>query len=134
MFINTLADARRPMKRVVQKDEKGCGIACVAMLTGQSYGATRRLMYPDDRVKATRTRDLSGALASLGCEVGDRLVPLRTRRFQDLGCDAILKVNKRRSKWHWVVWDHQRQRVLDPLEPPSPRIEASSYLRVIPRP
>ena len=120
------------MKRIVQKDELGCGIACVAMLTGRTYAATRDRMFPDGRVKPTRTSILRDALVDLGCEVGDGLVPLRTQRYHDFDFDAVLKVNKEGRNWHWVVWDARRRLVLDPLDPPCSNIEAISYLWVVP--
>ena len=37
------------MKRIVQQDPHGCGIACVAMLSGKSYRAVRKEMFPNGR-------------------------------------------------------------------------------------
>ena len=41
VFSVTRVGGHPTMRRIVQKDEIGCGIACVAMLTGQSYAATQ---------------------------------------------------------------------------------------------
>ena len=120
------------MRRVVQKNELGCGIACVAMLTGRTYAATRELMFPDGQIRRTRTSILRKALADLGCEVGDRLIQLGTKRFEDFDFHVVLKVNKEGRNWHWVVWDARRRLVLDPLDPPCSAIEPVSYLWVVP--
>ena len=119
------------MRRIIQKDEVGCGVACVSMLTGQSYAAVRQSMFPTGECVRTRSRDLRKALRTFGYDVGKRLNPLRTRHYSNLEFDAILKVwPKKDGTWHWVVWDARARRILDPLEPPYKRIRAISYLRV----
>ena len=134
--MSSAADKLGRMRRIVQKDDVGCGVACVSMLTGQSYAAVRRSMFPTGESIGTKTKDLRKALRTFGCDVGERLNPLRTRHYSKLQFDAILKVwPKKNGTWHWVVWDAGAKRILDPLEPPYKRIRAISYLRVtrIPR-
>ena len=92
-------------------------------------------MFSTGRVRPTRTNDLRLALISFGLTPGPRLIPLRTRCYRDLSCDAILKVWPRRDgrDWHWVVWDARRRRVLDSLPEPYKHIRAISYLPVTDR-
>ena len=121
------------MRRIRQKDDEGCGVACAAMLSGQSYAFVRKLMFAEKEVRATSTKELIAALAAIGCRPATRLVPLRSRGYRDLEFDAVLKIWPRQNNrnWHWVVWDFRRKRVIDPLEPPYKRVRAISYLKVL---
>src|SRR5687768_2221892 len=103
------------MRLVRQLDEYGCGLACVAMITGRSYSAIREALG-DDEVGPTQLSDLKEVMRRHRIRCGERLVPLRTRSPMDLPFDALLKVNPRRAgrEWHWVIWDHRRKRILDP--------------------
>ena len=122
---------RGHIRRIIQKDEVGCGVACVSMMTGQSYTAVRQSMFPTGECARTKTRDLQTALRTFGCDVGERLNWIGKRHYSSLELDAVLKVcPKKDGTWHWVVWDAGAKRILDPLEPPYKRIRAISYLRV----
>ena len=59
------------MRRIVQDDKLGCGVACLAMLVGKSYAELRHAMLPDDKVEATRPQFLRQQLTRLG----SRLTP-----------------------------------------------------------
>ena len=122
----------RTMKRIVQQDPHGSGIACVAMLSGKSYRTVRKEMFPNGVISGTDTGGLRKALAVYGLERAHHLVPFRSTKYEDLEDNAILKVNPRRggAEGHWVVWDVTRRRLLDPRDPPYRRISACSYLRV----
>ena len=52
------------IRRIVQQDSFGSGIACVAMLTGKSYRSVAKEMFPDGVVSGTNTGDLRRALAA----------------------------------------------------------------------
>ena len=80
------------MKRIVQQDPHGCGIACVAMLSGKSYRAVRKEMFPNGVVSGTDTGGLRKALAVYGLELAHHLVPFRSTKYEDLEDNAILKV------------------------------------------
>ena len=134
------------MRPIVQKDCSGCGIACVAMLTGESYSTMRRQMFPEGNVTYTYVNDLRKALAKYDVGLAHRSFPFSTSRrwnhpkgFESFleqemyfTSDAILAINPSQngSTWHWVVWDARRRRILDPQEPPYKRIRPLSYLRV----
>ena len=120
------------MKRVVQKDRDGCGVACVAMLAGVTYKQAKDVMFGDDSVSLTSTADLYYALKLFGKRpLGKRLIPLGTRRYRDLHANALLKVGKPgKSWWHWIVWDARRKGFLDPNTPSVRRPRVTSYLYV----
>ena len=122
------------MKRVIQVDDLGCGIACVAMLTCRPYDEIRGLMFRNAAVERTKASDLKGALQHYGMNPGYRTIPLKSPKVTDLdlGCDAILKSKWTfaDSNWHWVVWDAMHKCILDPRCPPYPRYLLCSYLKV----
>jgi ABC-type bacteriocin/lantibiotic exporter with double-glycine peptidase domain len=121
------------VRRIVQTDNTGCGIACLAMLAGVSYAEARRAVFgryhPGDC--STSTGELRRGLRKLGIRAGKRLIPLRGRRLRSLETDAILKVNLGLDGyWHWVVWDAGRQVLRDPRRTPYKRCRAISYLPI----
>ena len=122
------------MRRVQQLDDMGCGVACVAMLTGQSYSAIRDLMYPNgpDTIRGTHGEQLRHALACFGCKTVELVRFKKGTRYQSLTFDAVLKVGltKRSVGGHWVVWDSERRRVLDPDRQQAGRYRPTSYLQV----
>jgi hypothetical protein len=70
------------MKRVVQEDEAGCGIACVAMVTGKPH---------------TRHYQLRHALQKLGIATEKR----HFRSWRTMETDAIVPMNRRQDGgWH----------------------------------
>jgi hypothetical protein len=114
----------------MQKDEDGCGVACVAMLAGISYSQARSIMFGSEPVGLTSTSGLIDALVRLGRRpFNKRLSPLRGRNYRELKSDALLKVIRPGKWWfHWIVWDAKRERHLDPKQPAVKRPNVSSYL------
>ena len=123
------------MRLVKQFDDEGCGLACVAMAAGTTYRTARDFTFPDGDVGVTSMKRLREIMEHHGVNLGERLIPFRTRQPDDLPFDALLKVNVRKegSEWHWVVWDHERQQVLDPKRPPYKRLRFMSYVRLYKR-
>lgn len=123
------------MRRIQQLDDMGCGVACVAMLTGQSYEAIRDLMYPNepDTISGTNGRQLRRALAKFDCKTVKLVRFKRGTKYQSLTFDAVLRVGftKKNDDGHWVVWDSKRRRVLDPAGREAGRYRPRSYLQVI---
>lgn len=123
------------MRRVVQEDENGCGVACVAMLAGVNYQAARVKMFPR-RGGYTNTADLRRALRKFKLKCAPRMVTFRSsgfRNYKDLPTDAILKLiapTHPPGVWHWVVWDARRKCLLDPRKRPYRRFRITSYLAV----
>src|SRR5581483_2037403 len=96
---------------------------------GKTYPSIRK-DHPDG-VYGTHLRDLRKLLRKHRAGCGERMIPMRTRKPDDLPFDAIIKINPRRGgKWHWVIWDHRRRRILDPKNPPYKRRKFISYVRV----
>lgn len=129
------------MKRVAQRSRYDCGAACVAMVAGVPYKKAHQLLYGDDGIDLTETRDLVLALEKSGIKLskkrtpfrdanGDRLASISEKQV-DLNFDAILATKPRQTGiWHWVVWDSSSRRILDPKSTPPKRWRYSHYLRV----
>jgi hypothetical protein len=118
------------MRLVKQFDEYGCGLACAAMASGKRYREIRATAFPDGDVEDTTTAELRAIMNEHGVRLGDRLIPFGKRSPTDLPFDALLKVNKRKNGWHWVIWDYERQKVLDPKRPAYKRLRPVSYVRL----
>jgi len=106
------------IKRVGQKDEKGCGIACVAMVTGKTYPQAKkffleRVFLPTDRKLHTRHYQLRRALRMLRVATEKRAF----RNWRSIVSLSIVPINRMQdSGWHWVVFvpNHTRPYILDP--------------------
>ena len=106
------------MKRVIQDDEAGCGIACVAMVTGKTYLQAKRfflerIFLPTDKKPHTRHYQLRRAHENFGIKTEKR--PFRY--WRSIETDAIVPINRRRDGgWHLVVFVQEGNRpyILDP--------------------
>lgn len=92
------------MKLVVQpKDSSICGQCCVAMISGKKLEDVIKLF---GHSHATRTKELSKALKSLGFECEDRLTKLNnTNGFPEL-CIVKVTYDWRKNSGHWMVYEH----------------------------
>ena len=109
------------MKRVSQEHHNGCGIACVAMIAGVTYGEAQTAIFGKRRVrvKRTRARHLQKAFRKLGIDSSKLIELSQHLNYKNLKRDAILKVKSLRSKgrmWHWIVWDAKREAFIDPVK------------------
>ncbi|NRB38353.1 MAG: hypothetical protein HRU20_07770 [Pseudomonadales bacterium] len=109
------------MKRVVQQDDTGCGLACVAMLAGKSYRSVKKVAI--DKYDLECDGHLytgTTALVNLGREYGVDIGVKRRKfkGFENLPDRAILAINYREKdgNWHWVVFQRKngQEFVLDP--------------------
>lgn len=109
------------MRRVVQEDATGCGLACIAMLSGRKYQEVKNLAVSDldfdnEGYFYTGTRDLVQLGESFGLKVGTRR--RKFKKFDLLPNKAILAINykEKSDTWHWVVFhrSNKEQYVLDP--------------------
>lgn len=108
------------MERIYQEIIDGCGVACLAMVTGIDYrralGVLHPCVDPDDHQVSheTANEDLLEAIKQAGFEVNVRARPdIRTLK------DAVLVVRYRIGDdtfMHSVVWDSKKQQVLDPFD------------------
>ena len=150
----TKEDGESKMVRVKQEDRTGCGLACIAMLAGKRYATVRAkaMTIREDlgegcfgkrRNFKLWSRDLKKLAKEFEFCLGRKArfrdpTPMSLDNFTSfmndlkLGCDAVLAVNPQKiGEWHWVVWDCERGRVLDPKEPPCRlRIRPWYYLPV----
>jgi ABC-type bacteriocin/lantibiotic exporter with double-glycine peptidase domain len=105
--------------RIAQEDDAGCGIACVAMITGKTYLQARRfflerIFLPTDRKPHTRHYQLRRALRKLGIATEKRLF----RKWCSIENLSIVPINRRSDTgWHWVIFvpDGVRPYILDPM-------------------
>lgn len=106
-----------PMRLIRQRNEKDCGVACVAMLAGVSYPNAKKMIFGTETAGLVGASDVRSALEAFGHVPGRSLTPLRGRDYRTLPGPAILKVNPRANgEWHWIVWNGKR--VLDPKKKP----------------
>jgi hypothetical protein len=106
------------MKFVKQRGDYDCGIACLAMVTGLTYAQAKTLMFPPGHGwcnELTDHYDIKKALEKAGVERGRRFVR-GPKKFSGMHKTAIVaaSMNKTRDRWHWVVFDAERGKILDP--------------------
>jgi ABC-type bacteriocin/lantibiotic exporter with double-glycine peptidase domain len=111
------------VRRVIQQDSTGCGIACIAMLAGQTYEQVRKLAlsvtaFEEGGPFYTCTKDLVSLGAQYNLKIG-----IRRRKFKNydaLPDKAILAINYKEETdtWHWVLFHRTAddQYVLDPMK------------------
>lgn len=105
------------IKKIVQTDRYGCGIACLAMVTGESYESARQcfnmmglgVRRNGKPAYSTSSREMQYALASSGLMV-------ESRRWSDWEGFHGLGVMKMRDdwrgekgRWHWAVAFRHRE-------------------------
>ncbi|MDO8908424.1 MAG: cysteine peptidase family C39 domain-containing protein [Pseudohongiella sp.] len=96
------------LKRVIQKDSTGCGIACVAMIAGISYGEAKRTAIAHGIVKKrppyyTTSGELTELLRKFhrGATKGRKL-----SKWESLDRLSIVGINfsSTHGTWHWVIY------------------------------
>ena len=108
------------IKRVIQKHDDGCGIACLAMLAGVSYGEACDTIFGDSQGDSTSLEDLRWALKYYGLSTPERMTPFWEADYTQLRQHALLALDPApNGQWHWAVWDALRKRIVDPLKRPS---------------
>jgi len=113
------------IRRRVQKDQTGCGIACVAMLSGITYLKARKLAtelgeVPDEKGRYyTQSWQLRHILSELG--VSSRK-GRKVSKWRSINCLSIVGINYRSPEgkdatWHWVIYvpGSDGGYVLDPM-------------------
>jgi hypothetical protein len=91
---------------VFQEHDDGCGIACVAMLAGISYGEACRTIFDDAEGDAASFEDLRWALMAHGLRVPKRMTPFWEGWYTQLRQPALLAINPMANgMWHWAVWE-----------------------------
>ena len=109
------------MEQVFQKDDEGCWIACVSMLTGIGYDEIRsRARFRDDVVTGRSATPIVKLLDELGYDCDSRSTTLKkVKTLAKLNTDALVYLRNVASDGcekggHWVVWDAQLCVLRDP--------------------
>ncbi len=116
------------MKHIIQKDDTGCGIACIAMIAGTTYKKIKVQFIKHKEAKKKNVKGefytKIGELADLA-EMYNITLSRRITKFKDwdsIPDKAILKINYQKATkpryecWHWVVYRNtaKERYVLDP--------------------
>lgn len=121
------------LRRIQQVHENGCVPACVAMLTGLSYIQSCRIVHPYrrnwDRYGST-PENVNASLKRAGFKIRQRNVK-KIINFSQLKRNALVVLAHEAygppgHNLHAVVWDVQRQKILDPY--PSPQRHLKRHL------
>ncbi len=108
------------IKRVIQRHDDGCGIACVAMLANVSYRDACATIFGDQQGDATSLDDLRWAFRYYGLSTPERMIPFWECDYTQLRQHAVLALDPApNGQWHWAVWDALRRRIVDPLKRPA---------------
>jgi hypothetical protein len=97
------------IRHVFQKDDTGCGIACVAMLTGFKYEDVKKKII-EEGFFSTDTNDWSTSFKDITSILDIySYKPCRKRRFKKWNQIpaklAIASTNyDRKGVWHWVIF------------------------------
>ena len=109
------------IKRVIQEDSTGCGIACIAMVAGISYAEAKQITLNNEILKKsvknfyTTTKDLVNVLNSIGIESSKGR---KVRYWSSINTISIVGINflETTDTWHWVLFIPNKDTgyVLDP--------------------
>jgi hypothetical protein len=128
------------MKSIFQEDEFGCGIACVAMLSGITYSQAKKRC--GDRYRpgnGIENQQMLEILHEVGLKVIQRGRLSANSPVTDLTHNALLwgaqlpsrgKIVRDENTWnHWLVWDARARVVRDPYRYRKP-VWLTKYLAV----
>lgn len=110
------------MRRIRQKNGTGCGIACVAMIAGESYSTVMKVARgifqweKDKRSFYTTSSQLRDLLLAFEHQSNRGRSVRLLSSLPDLAIVGI-NHNPKTNNWHWVVFcrDSDREYILDPL-------------------
>jgi ABC-type bacteriocin/lantibiotic exporter with double-glycine peptidase domain len=116
-------------RRIKQEDTTGCGLACIAMLSGKKYKVVRKkavdlgIQQENKRTFYTSANELK----KLGEQFGVSIKNSRKNPWEEYGFPwkdwvhlpnkAIIAINyNKKKKWHWVLFVREKCSafVLDP--------------------
>ena len=109
------------MKRVRQEHRTGCGVACVAMLSGATYSETMIIAATalnwsrSQRTFYTSSSQIQSLLLKLNISA---LKGRSIRKWTSMPDTAIAGINhnEKNGTWHWVIFrrEAEKEYVLDP--------------------
>ncbi|BBD08494.1 cysteine peptidase family C39 domain-containing protein [Desulfovibrio ferrophilus] len=116
---------KKKIRRIIQSDVNGCGLACVAMVTNHTYAEVRKKAFEKLTGLAkngylTTSRDVKSLLNIFGFE-GSRLIRFSFKNISKIPDLCLFKINRHFDAegveyWHWVVFvrDDREMYILDP--------------------
>src|SRR5664280_55105 len=100
------------MRRVRQKGEEGCGIACVAMVARTTYKKAKEKLGGYWESEGTTKKQMLKGLRCYGI-IPSKPTPIARKDYEEFKFDAVL-LGYLQGKMHWTVWDSKRETLLDP--------------------
>lgn len=99
---------RTMVRRILQEDSTGCGLACVAMVAGTSYAKVKaiaiRLGIAGERPPYyTSAKNLSMLMRELGLRSSKERMLSDWKAFSSPSIVGI-NFNEKHRTWHWVVY------------------------------
>jgi hypothetical protein len=94
-------------KCITQEDEFGCGVACIAYITGRTYKEVSVLMGPNKaKHNGYFCRDLVATLNSFGCHYGYKYINTADRKQAFLkGSVVFIKRSSVYPSGHYLAYD-----------------------------
>jgi ABC-type bacteriocin/lantibiotic exporter with double-glycine peptidase domain len=116
------------MHIVYQKDEEGCGIACVAMVAGTTYRKAKDRLPKSWEIKGTTKKQMLKGLQSYAIATGKPKRIDTKDDYKQFEFDAVLH-GFLDNELHWTVWDSKRGKLLDPYRPKL-KFRCTSFIRI----
>ena len=96
------------VRRILQQDNTGCGLACVAMVAGTTYAkvkaaAIRLGIASKGKPCYTVANDLARLMREFGKQSSKEKMISRWQTFKHPSIVAI-NLNPKNGNWHWVVY------------------------------
>src|SRR5262249_24597680 len=121
------------MKLINQEDITGCGVACLAMVSGTSYAQAKQAIFKNRMPKKLYTfwPQLRRGMDRLGVGYEDRVH--RTAKLTSIKRRAIVGCGEgpRTIDSHWVVYDPRTRLVYDPWRTYKSPVPASDFERPV---
>ena len=108
-------------KIVIQEEPTGCGIACVAMIAGKSYGEVKQLantqgIFAEDEALYTSTTYVRKLLSDYDIEVSE--IEHAFDSWENMPEKALLatkyRIEEGCPRWHWSIYVANPPSILDP--------------------
>lgn len=104
------------MKAVIQKDQTGCGLACVAMITSRTYDEIKTKanslgIFTGDERLWSETHYVRRLLKAYSVKISKKEVPFSS--WEELPDLALLAIKHRivngKPLWHWTVFNRKAE-------------------------
>ena len=108
------------IKRILQEDATGCGLACIAMIVGETYADVKKVALENEILEEKRTFYTKGKhlITLLDYFNFKAKRGRKVNNWSSIQSVSIVAINYRENidSWHWVVYvpDENKGYVLDP--------------------